>query len=154
MWFVQKPGVSLYDENNDSEEAVSVSINVLSQDISSYDSLFLEMLWMGMVFGMVVSIFFKRFLFGWTNVGLLCIHVAFDCGFRNWSIFGHLVYSQFRPILNKTIFNCFAPGWKFWRKKVAMVKIKDFPPPLFCQKTPLGTKSSKTHGLFWPKLNF
>ena len=58
MWFVQKPGVSLYDENNDGEEAVSVSINVLSQYISSYDSLFLEMLWMGMVFGMVVSILF------------------------------------------------------------------------------------------------
>ena len=28
------------------------------------------------------------------------------------------------------------------------------PPPLDCQKTPLGTKSRKTHGLFWPKLNF
>ena len=26
--------------------------------------------------------------------------------------------------------------------------------PLNCKKTPLGTKSCRTYGLFWPKLNF
>ena len=31
------------------------------------------------------------------------MHVDFDYGFINWIIFCHLVYSQFRPRLNKTI---------------------------------------------------
>ena len=59
MLFVQKPGVSLYDDNIDGEEKVSVSIDVLLQDISSYDSFFLVMLRMGLGVGMVVSIFLR-----------------------------------------------------------------------------------------------
>ena len=54
--------------------------------------------WYGRVHIVVNMIFF-----GWINVGLLCMHVAFDCGFRNWIIFGQLVYSQFRRILKKTV---------------------------------------------------
>ena len=50
----------MYDDNNDGEEEVSVSITVLTQDISSCDSLFLEILLMGLGFGMVVSIFLLR----------------------------------------------------------------------------------------------
>ena len=40
-----------------------------------------------------VHIFVKRYLFGWMNVGLLCMNIAFERGFINWSIFCHLVYS-------------------------------------------------------------
>ena len=40
-----------------------------------------------------VHIFVKREIFDWMNVGSLFMHVAFGCGFRNWSIFCHLVYS-------------------------------------------------------------
>ena len=40
-----------------------------------------------------VHICVKRGLYGWKNVGSLCMHVEFECGFINWSIFCHLVYS-------------------------------------------------------------
>ena len=42
--------------------------------------------WFGSVY-----IFVKRVLFGWTDVGLLCMHVDFDCGFINWSTLGNLI---------------------------------------------------------------
>ena len=41
VWWVQIPGVYFYDDKNNSEDVVGVSVTKLSLDISSYDSLFL-----------------------------------------------------------------------------------------------------------------
>ena len=89
-----KTGVSLHVEENDDKEGVSVSVTVLYMDMTSYNSLFFldAMIGTGCWNGSV-HIFVKMRLFGWMNVGSMCMHVAFECGFQNWSIFGHLVYS-------------------------------------------------------------
>ena len=55
-----RPVVSLYDEKNGGEEVVGVSVTVLLLDISSYYSLFLEMLWMRLGVGMLVSMFLLK----------------------------------------------------------------------------------------------
>ena len=55
VWWVCKPTVSLHDEKNDGEEALGVPVNVLFLDIPSYDFSFLEMLWLALGVGMVVS---------------------------------------------------------------------------------------------------
>ena len=60
MWWVRKPGVSFYDKKNDDEEGVSVYVTVLSLDMTTYYSLFLEILWIGLGVEIVVSIFLFR----------------------------------------------------------------------------------------------
>ena len=47
---------------------------------------------MGLGAEMVVPFFLKEGPFSSTNVVLLCMHVVFEFGFINWSIFGHLVH--------------------------------------------------------------
>ena len=62
-----KTGVSLHVEENDDKEGVSVSVTVLYMDMKSYNSLFFQMLWLGLVVEMVVSIFLLKwdFLVEW-----------------------------------------------------------------------------------------
>ena len=68
----------MYNDKNDDEEGVSVSATVLSLDMTSYDSLFLEMLLMGLGVKIVVSVFLLR--------GTLLVEQMLDCCAFMWPL--------------------------------------------------------------------
>ena len=78
MWWVWKTGVSFYDDKNNGEEALSMSVTMFSLDITSYNSMFLEILWMGLGVDMVVSVFLLR--------GAFLVKQMLDCCACMWNL--------------------------------------------------------------------
>ena len=68
----------MYDDKNDDEEGVSMSVTVLFLDMKSYYSLFLVMLRMGLGVEMVVSIFLLR--------GVFLVELMLDCCAYMWTL--------------------------------------------------------------------